>query len=92
LNNTKADCDRRNKGKNTNKQKNSTPAGDRDCLSRKSARVSQNSTDMHRSGIKNINEGESPAMHFTDNTDHINLSPTGRLETSCLNKIKEKEK
>jgi hypothetical protein len=47
---------------------------------------------MRRSGIKNINEGESPAMHFADNTYQISLSPTGRLETSCPNKIKENEK
>jgi hypothetical protein len=47
---------------------------------------------MRRSGIKNINEGESPAMHFADDTDQISLSPTGRLETFCLNKIKEHKK
>jgi hypothetical protein len=47
---------------------------------------------MRRFGIKNINEGESPAMHFAGDTDQISLSLTSRLETSCLNKIKEKEK
>jgi hypothetical protein len=54
--------------------------------------VSQKSTDMHRSGIKIINEGESLAMHSTDDIDQISLSPTDCLEASCLNKIKEKEK
>jgi hypothetical protein len=47
---------------------------------------------MRKYGIKNINVGESPAIHFADDTNQINLSPTDRLETSCLKKIKEKEK
>jgi hypothetical protein len=47
---------------------------------------------MHRSDIKIINEGESLAMHFVNDIDHISLSPTSCLGASCMNKRKENRK